>query len=407
VPRVLDFGVAKAAGRMQTTREGQLKGKLAYMAAEQLRGGAVTRTTDVYAVGVVMWETLVLQRLFEADNEGHLLAKVLEGRVSPPSALRADVPPELDAIVLRAVSSDATQRFTTAREMALAIERVVGLATASEVGEWVMTLAGATLARRAERLADLDGAAQKSGAPTERPPVQRRGTTTSALSEETLASAPGRGSVPAPPERTSATVAPPRPSLSPPLEKTPASTMLGASAVATQGAPASGAAHVYVPSAPSSAVTPPSSHGAAGAAGAISTTTGVKRTRRHILVIDDSEVMLSRIRRALELEGYDVTATARAVGNARHIASSDLIIIDFHMPGIDGGTVIASLRAAATTKGHPCLFYLYTSDKAVARDYRKLGFDGCFTDKGNEESLARQVRAVFRMLQMRQLPRKA
>ena len=128
-----------------------------------------------------------------------------------------------------------------------------------------------------------------------------------------------------------------------------------------------------------------------------------KRLRRHILVIDDSEVMLARIRRALELEGYDVTATSRAVGNARHIPTSDLVIIDFHMPGIDGGTVISSLRSAATKKEHPCLFYLYTSDAAVAGRFQALGFDGAFNDKGNEESLVRQVRAVFRMLQMRQL----
>ncbi len=72
----------------------------------------------------------------------------------------------------------------------------------------------------------------------------------------------------------------------------------------------------------------------------------LKRARRNILVIDDSEVMLSRIRRALEVEGYDVTATTRAVGNARHIPTCDLAIIDNHMPGIDGGTVIASLRSA-------------------------------------------------------------
>jgi two-component system NtrC family sensor kinase len=117
--------------------------------------------------------------------------------------------------------------------------------------------------------------------------------------------------------------------------------------------------------------------------------------------------MLTRIRRALELEGYDVTATTRAVGNARHIPTSDLVIIDFHMPGIDGGTVISSLRAAATKREHPCLFYLYTSDPAVQANFQKLGFDGCFTEKGNEESLLRQVRAVFRMLQMRALNRRA
>src|SRR5208282_661106 len=57
VPRVLDFGVAKAAGRVQTTREGQLKGKLGYMAPEQI-GGQVSRASDVYAASVVLWEAL-------------------------------------------------------------------------------------------------------------------------------------------------------------------------------------------------------------------------------------------------------------------------------------------------------------------------------------------------------------
>ena len=65
VARVLDFGVAKAAGRVQTTRDGQIKGKLAYMAPEQLRGEHVDRA-DVYAAGVVLWEALTGRRLFEA-----------------------------------------------------------------------------------------------------------------------------------------------------------------------------------------------------------------------------------------------------------------------------------------------------------------------------------------------------
>jgi CheY-like chemotaxis protein len=129
--------------------------------------------------------------------------------------------------------------------------------------------------------------------------------------------------------------------------------------------------------------------------------------RRRILVIDDSVVMLDRIRMRLEAEGYDVVTTTNAVGNARHIRTCDLVIIDFHMPGIDGATVIQSLKSAATAGGHSCRFYLYTSDPVVAKDHKRLGFDGVFTDKGDEQSLARQVRAIFRMLQMRALQRKA
>src|SRR5580693_1163797 len=66
--RVLDFGVAKAAGRLQTTRDGQLKGKLSYMAPEQLRSEAVTRNADTYAASVVLWEVLTGERLFASDS---------------------------------------------------------------------------------------------------------------------------------------------------------------------------------------------------------------------------------------------------------------------------------------------------------------------------------------------------
>jgi eukaryotic-like serine/threonine-protein kinase len=162
--RVLDFGVAKAAGRVQTTREGQLKGKLAYMAPEQLRGEACSRQTDVYACAVVLWEALTGERLFRSDNEGAVVAKVLEGPVVPPS--RADVPAldpptkqliaPLDAIVMRGLARDPKARFETARDMALALERAVSPATASQVSEWVETVASDVLVMRASQVAEIE-----------------------------------------------------------------------------------------------------------------------------------------------------------------------------------------------------------------------------------------------------------
>jgi serine/threonine protein kinase len=77
VARVLDFGVAKAATRLQTTREGRLKGKRACMAPEQV-SGKVSQRTDVYSAGVVLWETLACRRLFRGETEAQLLRKVLE-----------------------------------------------------------------------------------------------------------------------------------------------------------------------------------------------------------------------------------------------------------------------------------------------------------------------------------------
>ncbi|HEY8073541.1 MAG TPA: serine/threonine-protein kinase, partial [Labilithrix sp.] len=106
VARLLDFGVAKATVRLQTTQEGHVKGKLAYMAPELLETHEVTRIADVYAVGVMLWEGLTGKRLFEAQTEGMLVRRVLEGASEPPSVAAAarNTPRELDAIVMRALA---------------------------------------------------------------------------------------------------------------------------------------------------------------------------------------------------------------------------------------------------------------------------------------------------------------
>src|ERR1700733_1570494 len=114
VPRVLDFGVAKAAGRLQTTREGQIKGKVSYMAPEQLHGGDVTRQTDIYAAAVVLWETLVGRRLFEGDNEAMVLIKAIEGRVPPASTLVRGLSPAYDRVIERGIARDPAERWGTA-----------------------------------------------------------------------------------------------------------------------------------------------------------------------------------------------------------------------------------------------------------------------------------------------------
>ena len=165
--RLLDFGVAKAAGRLQTTREGQLKGKLAYMAPEQLRGEAVTRRSDLYAAAVVLWEMLVGQRLFRAGDEGATVTRVLMGDVRPPSKAARDhrAPADvqalerLDAVVMRGLDRDPSKRFETAHDMAVALERCVAPASAAEVARWLEQAAGPALARRAAAIATLESGA--------------------------------------------------------------------------------------------------------------------------------------------------------------------------------------------------------------------------------------------------------
>jgi serine/threonine-protein kinase len=155
IARLVDFGVAKAAGRLHTTQDGQIKGKLAYMAPEQLRGEALDRRTDVYAAGVVLWEMLTGKRLFGADNEGETVTNVLERNVEPPSA-HADVPRALDDVVLRAVARKPAKRFEDARQMARALEDALPLASPTAVAEWVEACAGEALAERSRVRARIE-----------------------------------------------------------------------------------------------------------------------------------------------------------------------------------------------------------------------------------------------------------
>lgn len=124
-----------------------------------------------------------------------------------------------------------------------------------------------------------------------------------------------------------------------------------------------------------------------------------------IVVVDDSYVLLERIRGALRAEGYEVYVTTAAASAAVRIKTADLAIIDFHMPGADGGQMLVTLKAAAPADS-TCLYYLYTSDKEVAARHRDYGFDGAFLRKGEEAVLATQVGAVFRSIRMRKLAKK-
>jgi hypothetical protein len=150
VSRVLDFGVAKATNRAQITREGQLKGKLPYMAPEQIMEDDFDRRVDVYAAGVVLWEALCAKRLFDGENEGKILKKIISTEVVPPSSIVPGLSPHVDAIVLRALAKDPSQRFATAWELAVAIEETLGTEAPRRLGAFVESI-GARRHRTAER----------------------------------------------------------------------------------------------------------------------------------------------------------------------------------------------------------------------------------------------------------------
>ncbi len=156
--RLVDFGIAKARGRSQETRDGELKGKASYMPPEQVRGRPLDRRADVYAAGVVLWEALTGRRLFTADEPMTIMLRVCEETPPPPSRF-VSVPPEVDALVMRALAKGADERYGSAREFADAIERTMAPASPRTVARWVQSTLG-------ERLAALEAAMEAAARAT-------------------------------------------------------------------------------------------------------------------------------------------------------------------------------------------------------------------------------------------------
>jgi serine/threonine protein kinase len=156
IARVADFGIAKAVARLQTTGEGQIKGKVAYMSPEQLRQGHVDRRADVFTASIVLWEVLTGRRLFASDDIGAIAVSVLSKEVLAPSRLNGDLPPAVDEVVLRGLAREPADRFATARDMLLALERALPPASPAVVGDWVKQYIGGKLERRALRVSEIE-----------------------------------------------------------------------------------------------------------------------------------------------------------------------------------------------------------------------------------------------------------
>ncbi len=115
--KLIDFGIAKAAGKAGKTQAGILKGKFGYMAPEQVQGNAVDRRSDIFSLGIVLYELLTGERLFAGDSDFATLEKVRTAEIMPPSTYNRRVPEELEQIVLKALSRDPSSRYQTAMDL--------------------------------------------------------------------------------------------------------------------------------------------------------------------------------------------------------------------------------------------------------------------------------------------------
>jgi eukaryotic-like serine/threonine-protein kinase len=183
-PRVIDFGVAKAAARIQITQDGQIKGKLRYMAPEQVTGAELTRAIDIFAVGVILWELSTGMRLRDGESTGEIAMAILDGLFpSPQEALAASgrtlddlqekYLPEIEKVILRATAMNPEERYATAKDMARELADRVPTATAAEVADWIESIAGSELKVRAEVVANVERASANASGETRPSEVMR------------------------------------------------------------------------------------------------------------------------------------------------------------------------------------------------------------------------------------------
>lgn len=193
IARLTDFGVAKADVRMASTRAGQFKGKLSYMAPEQASSSETDQRSDLFSVGIILWESLTGRRLFKGDSNAATLNKLLNDDVVPPSRLWANLE-QYDEIVMKALNRDPEERFQTADEFAEALDAAAGgtgVAKTRDVAEVVRSLNAEKLQQERQRVRDAIEMLGRTEFAGSQVPMPREGI---ALGSQTYS----RGGAPAP-----------------------------------------------------------------------------------------------------------------------------------------------------------------------------------------------------------------
>jgi serine/threonine protein kinase len=156
--KVIDFGIAKAAGKATKTQAGILKGKFGYMSPEQIRGLPLDRRSDVFAIGVCLYEMLTGERLFIGESDFSVLEKVRKAEVAPPSTYNRKIPEQLEKIVLKALAKDVDERYQYASELGDDLQRFLitndSLFGRKDLMQYMKATFAEDVEREKQRLAD-------------------------------------------------------------------------------------------------------------------------------------------------------------------------------------------------------------------------------------------------------------
>ncbi len=166
--KLIDFGIAKAASRNTKTQAGVLKGKFGYMSPEQVRGLPIDHRSDIFAASTCLHEMLTGERLFVGESDFSTLEKVRNAEIAPPSTVVADMPSDLEQIVLKGLAREPEERWQTAGEMQEELQRFIALQRppfgTSKLNTWMRTAFAPELAKEKARLDSFSKVAHPGGA---------------------------------------------------------------------------------------------------------------------------------------------------------------------------------------------------------------------------------------------------
>ncbi len=172
--KLIDFGIAKARDRSAKTAAGVLKGKFGYMSPEQVRGLRLDRRSDIFSLGIILWELVTGRTLFDGETDFIVLEKVRNVQVIPPSRVNPAVPPELEAVVMRALQRDPEDRYQWASDMHQALQAFMmtqrPVYTSRMLAQWMQRTFAREILQERKRLQAYFAAPAGSPRPAQGPP---------------------------------------------------------------------------------------------------------------------------------------------------------------------------------------------------------------------------------------------
>ncbi|MBI1946394.1 MAG: serine/threonine protein kinase [Deltaproteobacteria bacterium] len=194
--KVTDFGVAKASNQQTKTRTGIIKGKVAYMSPEQCLGEAVDRRTDVFALGIVLYELLTRRRLFREKSDLLIMQRITTETVAAPSTINKEIDAELDAICAKALARKREERFSSASDFAEALDSWLATHFRGDprlhLQRWFEQHAGELVVSTRDELSSPEGATARLKNAPATSPGEATSATPSLNSAETVMSSPER-----------------------------------------------------------------------------------------------------------------------------------------------------------------------------------------------------------------------